>query len=152
MGRDYAFAIGAAVAGGLILLFYFSPPTWTVPSPRDWIRNNLAAAPLEPVVVLIVGTPENVAMLRDAVGSDRIVVNRRNSFALDEGRVIAASMDAVGSSITAAGWIDRPLEIVPSPRRRPDVTRAPGKEIDASLETKRMLSRAEAFRLLSQMD
>ena len=152
MGKDHAFAVGAVVAGGLMLLFYFSPPTWTAPSPRNWIRENLAPAPPQPVLVLIVGTPENVAMMRMAVGSDRIVVNTRNSFALDEGRVIAASMDAVGSSITAAGWIDRPLEIVPSPRRRPDVTRAPGKEIDASLETKRMLSRVEAFRLLSQMD
>ncbi|MEE9281979.1 MAG: hypothetical protein V3V67_17550 [Myxococcota bacterium] len=152
MGKDHAFAIGAVVAGGLMLLFYFSPPTWTVPSPRDWIRENLAAAPQQPVLVFIVGTPENVAVMRDAVGSDRIVVNTRDSFALDEGRVIAASMDAVGSSITAAGWIDRPVEIVPSPGRRQDVPRAPGREIDASPETQPMLSRAEAFSLLGQLD
>ncbi len=149
MGKDWGFSIGALVAGGLVYLLYVSPPSWNLPS----VRSLLARAPIavvEPVVVLVVGTPENVEIMRRAVNRDRIVASRKNSFALDQGRIIAASVDDAGESVTAAGWVERPLEII-APRRVRQHSSAPPESAEPSIHAPQ-LTQTQALELLHQMD
>ena len=153
MGKDMAFSIGAVIAGALVFLFYVSPASWKLPRLADWLDDAFEAEPDSPVVVLVVGTPENVDIMRRAVGSERIVASARNAFALDSGRIIASSLDAVGEPVTAAGWVDRPLEIVAPPRRRGVPGYATEKEEDgASAGARQQLSQSEARLLLNQLD
>ncbi len=108
-------------------------------------------APLvQPVVVMVVGTPENVEVMRRSVNRDRIVASRKNSFALDEGRIIAASVGDAGESVTAAGWIDRPLEIVAPARVRQPAT-APAGSAPPSIHASQ-LTQAQAMSLLDQLE
>ncbi len=149
MRKDWGFSIGALVAGGLVYLLYVSPPSWNLPS----VRSLLARAPIavvEPVVVLVVGTPENVEIMRRAVNRDRIVASRKNSFALDQGRIIAASVDDAGESVTAAGWVERPLEII-APRRVRQPSSAPPESAEPSIHAPQ-LTQTQALQLLHQMD
>ena len=78
------------------------------------------------------------------------MVEAENSFALDEGRVIAASVETAGEAVTAAGWVHRPLEIMLSHRRPESPQPAPGPAVN--LASKSLLSQAEALRLLNQLD
>lgn len=153
MGKDMAFSIGAVIVGTLVFLFYVSPPSWKLPRLGDWVEGTFETAIDPSVVVLVVGTPENVDIMRQAVGSERIVASARNAFALDDGRIIASSLEAVGESVTAAGWVDRPLEILAPPKHRGAPGEAPEKEdAGASAAARQRLSQSEALLLLNQLD
>ncbi len=105
-----------------------------------------------PVVVLVVGTPENVDIMRKVVGSERIVASTRSAFALEDGRIIASSLETVGEPVTAAGWVDRPLEIVAPPKRWREPSAALEKESGgASPGAHPELSQSEALLLLNQL-
>ncbi len=148
-----AFSIGAVIAGALVFLFYVSPASWELPRLADWLDEAFEAEPDSPVVVLVVGTPENVDIMRRVVGSERIVASARNAFALDSGRIIASSLEVVGEPVTAAGWVDRPLQIVAPPRRRQVPSGAREKEEPrASAGARPQLSQSEALLLLNQLD
>ena len=150
MRKDWGFSIGALVAGGLVYLLYVSPPSRNFPSVRDLLARAPVAPIVEPVVVLVVGTPENVEIMRRAVNRDRIVASRKNSFALDQGRIIAASVDDAGESVTAAGWVERPLEII-APRRVRQPSSAPPESAEPSIHAPQ-LTQTQALELLHQMD
>ena len=150
MGKDWAFSIGAVVAGGLVYVLYASPPSRSVPDIKGLLAKTPAAPMLAPVVVMVVGTPENVEVMRRAISKDRIVARRKNSFALDEGRIIAASVDDAGEAVTAAGWVERPLEIIAPPRaQQPDASSEGGAE--PRIHAPR-LTQAEAMHLLDQIE
>ena len=158
MGKNWGFAIGAVVAGGLVYLLYVSPPSWSIPDIRNLLTKTPAASMVAPVVVMVVGTPENVEIMRRAVNKDRIVARRKNSFALDEGRIIAASIDDAGESVTAAGWVERPLEIIAPPRVQPPssfpaegATSSPTEGATPLLHAPQ-LTQTQALRLLNQME
>jgi hypothetical protein len=70
----------------------------------------------EPVLVFLVGSPQGVAMMRRAVDPGRVVAETPNAIALAEGRMVAASAEAVGAPLVAAGWSDRKLEIITVPK------------------------------------
>ncbi len=144
------FCIGAVSVAGLVAALYVWPPNWSFPQLGGWFGQTATSPVREPVIVLVVETPENVEAMRAAVHPDRIVAEARNSFALDEGRVIAASVETAGESLTAAGWVHRPLEILLQNRRpeSPQPASAPA----VNLASKSPLSQAEALRLLNQLD
>ena len=97
--------------------------------------------------MLVIGSEANVAIMRGAIEPDRIVVSAAGGFALDSGRIISASLEDAGESLSAAGWIDRPIEIVARPRRRelPQVDEA-GPVPDG------LLSRAQATQMLDALE
>ena len=136
--------------GGLVYLFYVSPPSWSFPDIRDLLARTRVAQLVEPVVVMIVGTPENVEIMRRSVNADRIVASRKNSFALDRGRIIAASIDDAGESVTAAGWVDRPLEIL-APPRAPQPASAPAEGAQPSIHA-RQLTQTQAIQMLDRLE
>jgi hypothetical protein len=153
MGKDMAFSIGAVTIGALVFLFYISPPNWKLPRLDDWVEGAFETESDPPVVVLVVGTPENVDIMRKVVGSERIVASARNAFALDDGRIIASSLEAVGEPVTAAGWVDRPLEIVAPPKHREAPRGRPENEdAGASPGARPQLSQGDALLLLNQFD
>lgn len=153
--RSDFFAIGGLVAGAVVLWLYFSPPI--APPVKDWFAEKLAPDSEPPILVVIVGSSENVEIMRQAVGRDRILVDTPHSFALDEGRVIAASLEVVGESVTGAGWVSRPLEIVGELRRRPEVTRAPHAQSQAEgaggagFQGIPVMTQAQALRMLDHL-
>ena len=148
MDRNTPFLIGAVIAGGLVL--YVWPPNWSFPQLDSWLTQTATPEGPEPVLVLVVGTPENVEIMRAAVHPDRIVAEAENSFALDEGRVIAASLETAGESLTAAGWVHRPLEIMLTQRRSESPEPVPGPA--PNLASKPLLSQAEALQMLHQLE
>lgn len=80
----------------------------------------------EPILVFLVGDRDAVSAVKRAIDPSRIVAETDEAFALVEGRMIAAGPEAVSEPLTAAGWIDRRVELFPLPRRR-DTAAASGK-------------------------
>ena len=150
VGKDWAFTVGAVVAGGIVYLLYVSPPGWSIPNVWDLLAKTTVAPLVSPVVVLVVGTPENVEIMRRAINKDRIVASHKNSFALDQGRIIAASVDDAGESVTAAGWVERPLEIIAPPRARQPAS-SPTEGTTPLLHVPQ-LTQTEAIHLLNQTE
>ena len=69
----------------------------------------------EPVLVILVGSPENVRRIREVIPAERVLAEAPGAFATAEDRIIAASAEAAGAPINALDWIDRELEIVAVP-------------------------------------
>ena len=152
MGKDGFFAVGAVVAAALVWLTTFSSPELSLPDlPALWPGRTDTSAP-EAIVVLIVGSRANVARVRAAVDDDRVIVDGPNAFALEDGRVIAASAEVASEPLNAAGWVDRTLELIMPPKRRADVLSAPGAASSGSGSSGApLLSQGEAQRLLEQL-
>jgi hypothetical protein len=74
----------------------------------EWVPG--LDAPSDRVLVFIVGTPEGVDRVRKAVAPERVVAATSDAFALAEGRIVAANVEAVAGPYTEAGWTDRELE------------------------------------------
>jgi len=72
----------------------------------------------EPVLVFLVGHRSGVAALKAAVDPSRILAESPDAVALAEGRVVATDPSAVAAPLLAAGWGDRPVELLAVPRRR----------------------------------
>ena len=125
------------------------------------IQNQLGLGEAaEPILVVFVESPREVARVRAAVADERIAAESPNGFALREGRIIAAGSDAAGELVSAAGWIDRKLELMrarkQSPSRRTAATGEQGigglaPERLAELLSKDTLSYAEASELLDHI-
>jgi hypothetical protein len=64
------------------------------------------------VLVFMVGDREGVDRVRAAVDPERIVAETPDAVALREGRIVAVDVDAVPAPFTAAGWMDREIEIM----------------------------------------
>jgi len=82
----------------------------------EWVPIMGQEEEKEPVLVFLVGSPQGVAMMRRAVDPGRVVAETPNAIALAEGRMVAASAEAVGAPLVAAGWSDRKLEIITVPK------------------------------------
>jgi hypothetical protein len=76
----------------------------------DW--KHRAGVEEPPVSVFLIGSEEAVEKMRQVIAAERILASTRDAIVLREGRVIAASAEAVGEPLTAVGWVDRELEIV----------------------------------------
>jgi hypothetical protein len=123
-----------------------------------------------PILVLVVDGPGVLAAVRSSVEPHRIVAEGPGAFALEEGRLVAASHEAVGPVLAAAGWEAQAFELfapgsfapaVPpggptSSRRAP----GPGASLEgspagpdlAALSHKPTLSVSEALALLRHLD
>ena len=76
----------------------------------DWKHHVGVEDP--PVGVFLVGSEEAVQKMRQAIAPERILVSTHDAIVLREGRVIAASAEAVGEPVTAVGWVDREIQIM----------------------------------------
>jgi hypothetical protein len=106
-----------------------------------------------PVLVIVVGDPGAVARLRAAVAPERVVATADDGFALQEGRVVAASLEAAGPILMAAGLGRRPVEVwSASSMRGPDPLRPTPKRtgLPQGLASKPTLTLGEALMLLDQ--
>ena len=65
------FWIGAVSVAGLVAGLYVWPPNWSFPQLGGWFGQTATSAVWEPVIVLVVETPENVEVMRTAVHPDR---------------------------------------------------------------------------------
>jgi hypothetical protein len=115
--------------------------------------------PPEPVLILLVGSDESVDRVRDAVDPERIVASTPHAFAVVDGHIVAADAEAASAPLNAAGWSDRPIEILGAER----VTGSPDAQAGAShvpdappplaeLAKKPTLTPGEAMRLLEHMN
>jgi hypothetical protein len=127
------------------------------------LRQARASWSEEPpsVLVILVERKRDVAAIRATVDPGRILAHDESGFALEEGRVVAAGHDAVGTILTSAGWLDRPLEVfVPSSFTRggeleptEDRKGASGPSDDlGALMQKPTLSATEALSVLRALD
>jgi hypothetical protein len=122
MPRSLCLCLGLLLAGGVCFtLWHDHLPGKTPPSSTE--SNGEP-----PILVLLVTGESNVSALRAAVDPGRIVAREKGGFALSEGRIVASDHRAAERILTAAGWLERPVEIVvsaSSPRRR---SKAPSPE------------------------
>jgi hypothetical protein len=114
----------------------------------------------EPVLVVFVEGPREVALVRAAVSDERVTAENANGFALREGRIVAAGTDAAGEIVTSAGWIDRKLTLMRARKQSPKQRTAVRGQWEASglaperlaeLLSKDQLSYAEASELLDHI-
>jgi hypothetical protein len=88
------------------------------------LRERVGLAEPDPVLVFVIPQRENARRVRAAIDPDRIEWQGLEGLALVGGRVIASDLDAAGNVIEAAGWVDRPIQIVrlenPESRRQDD--------------------------------
>lgn len=115
----------------------------------------------EPILVFLVGDTAGVDAVKRAIDPSRIVAETDDAFALVEGRMIAAGPEAVSEPLTAAGWIDRKVELLPLPKRRDTVaaaSRGGGSSDDPRFErlmdlmNKPTLSHGEALFVMTAMN
>jgi hypothetical protein len=71
------------------------------------------------VLVFLVGSRAGVDRVRKAVDPARIVADGPDALALVEGRIVAVDSAAVSVPFTAAGWIDREIELLRVEPREP---------------------------------
>jgi hypothetical protein len=72
----------------------------------------------KPVLVILVGDATRVAGVRNVVGSERVVAESHEAFAVKERRIVAASPEDVGELVARSGWTKARLEIVDTGRVR----------------------------------
>lgn len=66
----------------------------------------------EPVLVFVIPDVQNARTVRAAIAPDRIALQTEQGLALIGGRIVALNLDDAGDVIEAAGWVERPIQIV----------------------------------------
>ena len=122
----------------------FHPPD--LPNPATWLGERISLPGVEPVVVIAVGSMQNVELVRRAVSADRVVASLPEGFATDSGHVVTVSVEQAGPTLAAAGWTDRPVKIAAPRRRRPQA------EENRDASDGGLLSQAEALALLDSLE
>jgi hypothetical protein len=116
---------------------------------REWAESQQNA---DAVLVIVVGTRENVEVIHRSVSPDRIVAHSDTGLAIAPQRLVVESLESAGEILTIAGWSDRPLEILNFERRQPENNGADEKLTRInSLMKKPTLTQGEAYFLLNSM-
>jgi hypothetical protein len=123
------------------------------------IESLAPVAQVEPVLILLLGSEESVERVRSAIASERIVASSRGAFAIDGGRIVAVDVESASDPLNAAGWADRPLEILtpdhlgqaPVAGAGESTASAPSLPPLAELAKKPTLTMGEATRLLEHI-
>lgn len=68
-----------------------------------------------PVLLIVVGSIDNVERVREAMPDDQIVHESAGAFALAGGRIVTNRVENASLAVNEVGWGDRELEIL-SPR------------------------------------
>ncbi len=147
MGKDLAFSIGAVVVGGLVWVLTLHPPD--LPNPAHWMSQRVTLPGTEPVLVLVVGSSQNVEVMRRVLDAERVVASAPEGFAFDSGCIVSASVEQAGVPIVAAGWTDRPVEILDPSRQRPE---EPEEDAEGSTDLGGPMTQAEALALLDAVE
>ncbi len=114
--QSWFFQAGLLIAAGFALLVW---GPWERPSLELQISNPIAmiasASAPPPVRVLLLPEPSHLEAIRAAVLPEQIVASTPEAIALLRGRVIATSIEAAAGPINAAGWAERPIELIEAP-------------------------------------
>jgi len=105
----------------------------------------------QPVMVIIVSSPQDVSSVRRAVGRNRVVASVDTGFALGERRIIASNYAAVGPLLQQAGWDTANIEIYSSAPKRRQAEASTKDERLAALMNKPTLNRLEAQYVLNRI-
>jgi len=125
------------------------------------IGKSMGLVEEDTVLVFVIPIPENATRVRSVVSQDRVIWEGDAGFALVGDRVITSSLDSAGEVIKAAGWIDRPIQIVtlaatPDEEAEGDAgnpaTREARRERLLGLVNKPTLSRGEQMFVLAAMN
>jgi hypothetical protein len=100
------FQLGAAFAG-LVFLFIFALEGKTVGQSMGLIGSDD-----DPVLVIMIPNPENLASVRAAIGDERVVWEGDEGFALVGARVYVKDLAQAGGLIAIGGWVDKPIQIL----------------------------------------
>ena len=147
MGKDLAFSMGAVLVGGLVWVLTLHPPD--LPNPAHWLSQRVTLPGTEPVVVLVVGSTQNVEVMRRVLDAERVVASAGAGFAFDSCCIVIASVEEAGVPIVAAGWTERPVEIVDPSRHRPE---EPEEESEGGTNAFDPMTQAEALALLDAVE
>ncbi len=110
MKHSYLITFTAIITFGIgMLIATADVPRWF--SEIDW----LAGPGSEPVLVVLVGTRNNLKNVRAAISDERVIAETADAFALVEERIVAASAEAATAPLNLAGWVDREIELVAVP-------------------------------------
>ena len=115
----------------------------------------------EPVTVIVVGSDESIATVRDSVLPEEILYTGPGVLAVQGGRIVVARVESASEALNELGWIDRPLEILgtdswrlwPQTRRRLDPRTHPndGGPSLAEMAGRPTLTAGEAIRALRML-
>ncbi len=158
MRSSFLFQVSTLVGGLLLLLLWLADWDAIRLEAASWFDAGVELNAEEPVMVMLVGDPERVAAIRDAVDPDRIVASTPDAFALVEGRIIATSVEAASRPLNQAGWASRSIEIVVPPRKLTPGYAAvqdggPGSgDPSVAFKDKDVLSQDQSLKLLNAMD
>ncbi len=158
MRSSFLFQVSTLGGGLLLLMLWLADWEAIRLEAESWFDAGVGLAVEEPVTVMLVGDPESVAEIRDAVDPDRIVASTPQAFALIEGRIIATSIEAASRPLNQAGWASRSIEIALPPKKRTPRYAAAQDEATqngdplVALKDKDVLTQGQTMRLLNEMD
>lgn len=66
----------------------------------------------EPVLVFTIPSEASLLRVRAAVAPSRVLHEDEDGLALEGGRVYVSALEEAGDLIEAAGWVERPIQIV----------------------------------------
>ena len=109
--------------------------------------------PSNPVMVVVVKSKADVAAVREAIDDERVVASTEEGFAVREGRIVVAGVEAAGPLLSQAGWTEAQLEIVKvGARPEPAVGGGAPRAGIGDLYGKATLTLDEAMRVLQSLE
>ena len=66
----------------------------------------------EPLTIIVVGSDEGVATVRDSLLREEILYAGPGVVAVQGGHIVVARVETASEALNELGWIDRPLEIL----------------------------------------
>ena len=108
--------MGNTLLASIAAMAVFSAGLFVTLERPSWMP--LLGQPEEPILIFLVGDADSVAIVKRAIDPSRIVAETPDAIALVEGRMIVSGPEAVSQPLTAAGWVDREIELIPVPKAR----------------------------------
>lgn len=91
--------------------------------------GGMCGAPEEPVLLVLVASPAEVAGAAEGLSRSPSLVRERDTVIFADGRAVTSDLAAVSRHLNTLGWAERRIEIAGAgaSRRPPPTSTAPGK-------------------------
>jgi len=73
--------------------------------------GGMCGPPLEPVLVVLVDSPQQVKSAAAGISRTRALVNEADTVIFADGRAVTSSLTSVSAHLNALGWASRKIEI-----------------------------------------
>jgi hypothetical protein len=77
----------------------------------DAQSGGMCGPPSEPVLVVLVESPQQVRATADGISRTRPLVNEADTVIFADGRAVTSSLASVSTHLNALGWASRKIEI-----------------------------------------